>query len=67
VWFLAGLGPRTEIDQLKCGGDVEILVAGPTTLRRRLHVAESDFLAIDGGADRQAQISASVANAANSR
>jgi hypothetical protein len=63
VWFLAGLGPRTEIDQLKCGGDVEILVAGPTTLRKRLHVAESDFVAIDGGADRQALVSASAANA----
>jgi hypothetical protein len=67
VWFLAGLGPRTEIDQLKCGGDVEILVAGPTSLRKRLHVAESDFVTIDGGADRQAQVSANVANAANAR
>ena len=58
VWLLAGLGPGAEIDQLKCGGDVEVLVAGPTTLRKRLHVAESDFAAVDGGADRQATISA---------
>jgi hypothetical protein len=57
VWFLGGLGPEAEIDQLKCG-ETEVLVAGPSSLRKRLRVAESDFVAVDGGADRQATVSA---------
>ena len=58
VWLLAGLGPSAQIDQLKCGGDVEVLVAGPTTLRKRLHVGEATFAAVDGGTDREATVSA---------
>jgi hypothetical protein len=57
VWLLAGLGPKAQIDQLKCGGDVDVLVAGPSTLRKRLHVAEAAFLPVDGGTDRAATIS----------
>jgi len=58
MWLLAGLGPDARIDQLKCGGDVDVLIAGPTTLRKRLHVAESSFTPVDGGTDREATISA---------
>jgi hypothetical protein len=57
VWQLAALGPDAQFD-VKCGGEVEILVAGPTTLRKRFRVAESDFVPVDGGPDRQATISA---------
>jgi hypothetical protein len=56
VWQLAGLGPDAQFD-VKCGGPVEVLVAGPATLRKRLRVAESDFVSVDGGADRQATVS----------
>ena len=60
VWLLAGLGPEARIDQLPCGGEIEVLVAGPTTLRKRIRVAESDFVSVDGGADprgdRQRQV-----------
>jgi hypothetical protein len=58
VWLLAGLGPDARIEQLKCGGDVEVLIAGPTTLRKRVHVPESAFVATDGGDDREASVSA---------
>jgi hypothetical protein len=58
VWLLAGLGPEARIEQLKCGGDVEVLVAGPTTLRKRVHVPEDAFVATDGGDNREASVSA---------
>ena len=57
VWQLAALGPDAEFD-VKCGGEVEVLVAGPTTLRKRLRVAEGSFVAGDGGIGRQATVSA---------
>jgi hypothetical protein len=43
---------------VKCGGEVEVLVAGPTSLRKRLRIAESEFVSLDGGLDRQATVSA---------
>ncbi len=58
MWMLIGLGSDARVDQLKCGGDVDMLIAGPTTLRKRLHVAESSFVALDGGTDMQATVSA---------
>ena len=47
VWLLAGIGPEATISQLRCDAEVDVLVAGPTTLRKRLHVATGDFK--DGG------------------
>jgi hypothetical protein len=43
VWMLAGMGPQARIEQLQCNHDVDVLVAGPTSFRRRLHVQASDF------------------------
>jgi hypothetical protein len=43
LWLLAGIGPEARIDQLRCGTDVDVLVAGPTTLRKRIHVAAKDM------------------------
>jgi hypothetical protein len=43
IWMLAGLGPEARVDQLRCEREVDVLVAGPTTFRKRLHVAASDF------------------------
>ncbi len=44
VWMLAGLGPDARIEQqLACTEDVELLLAGPTTFRKRLHISASDF------------------------
>jgi hypothetical protein len=44
VWMLAGLGPDARIEQQQgCGEDVDVLLAGPTTYRKRIHVAASDF------------------------
>jgi hypothetical protein len=43
VWMLAGIGPEARVDQLRCDRELDILVAGPTTFRKRLHVSASDF------------------------
>jgi hypothetical protein len=44
VWMLAGLGPDARIEQqLACTEDVELLLAGPTTYRKRLHISAADF------------------------
>jgi hypothetical protein len=43
IWMLAGIGPEARVDQLRCDRELDILVAGPTVFRKRLHVASSDF------------------------
>jgi hypothetical protein len=43
IWMLAGIGPDARVDQLPCDRDWDVLVAGPTTFRKRLHVGASDF------------------------
>lgn len=45
IWLLAGLGPEARIEQLRCDGDIDVLLAGPPTLRKRLHVAEKEITA----------------------
>ncbi|HLK38102.1 MAG TPA: hypothetical protein VKU41_15175 [Polyangiaceae bacterium] len=54
VWLLTGMGPEARIDRLRCDQDLDVLVAGPTTLRKRLHVAAADFGATEpsGGASK---------------
>lgn len=44
IWMLVGLGPEARIEQLHCGQDFDVLVAGPKTFRKRMHVAASDFV-----------------------
>jgi hypothetical protein len=44
VWMLAGIGPEARVDQLRCDRELDILVAGPTTFRKRLHVSATDFV-----------------------
>lgn len=44
IWMLAGIGPEARIDHLRCDRDIDVLVAGPTTFRKRLHVTQSDFV-----------------------
>ena len=59
VWLLAGLGPEAKMEQLPCDTDMDVLVAGPTTLRKRLHVEASAFVSDStAGAHRLARISA---------
>lgn len=45
VWLLVGLGPETRIEQLGCDGDIDVLLAGPPELRKRLHVGETEIQA----------------------
>jgi hypothetical protein len=49
VWMLAGIGPEVRIELLRCDQDLDVLIAGPTTFRRRLHVATGDFVRAEGG------------------
>jgi hypothetical protein len=44
VWLLVAVGPEATISKLVCGTDADVLVAGPTTYRKRLHVAASQFV-----------------------
>lgn len=46
VWLLAGLGPEARIEQLRCDTDIDVLFAGPPTLRKRLHVSDKEIGAI---------------------
>jgi hypothetical protein len=43
IWMLAGQGPEVTIDRLACDQDYDVLVAGPGTNRKRLHVAAGDL------------------------
>jgi hypothetical protein len=45
IWLLAGLGPEARIEQLRCDSDIDVLLAGPPTLRKRLRVSEKDIQA----------------------
>ncbi len=50
VWLLAGIGPDATIEDIvSCDTDVDVLVAGPTTYRKRLHVPASSFSADPSG------------------
>ncbi|HEY3816918.1 MAG TPA: hypothetical protein VGL81_07100 [Polyangiaceae bacterium] len=44
VWMLVGTDPAAHIEQLHCNQDFEILIAGPTTFRKRLRVSGGDFV-----------------------
>ncbi len=55
MWLLAGIGqdsaedPVPIDDIVACDTDVDVLVAGPTTYRKRLHVPASSFVADSSG------------------
>jgi hypothetical protein len=64
VWLLAGLGPEARIEQLRCDGDIDVLVAGqPPNARKRLRVSEKDVQAAKADAQgvRVVAISAAAA------
>jgi len=44
VWMLVGTDPAAHIEQLRCNQDFDILIAGPTTFRKRLRVSAGDFV-----------------------
>jgi hypothetical protein len=44
IWMLVGTDPAAHIEQLHCNQDFDILVAGPTTFRKRLRVSGGDFV-----------------------
>ena len=62
VWLLAGLGPEARIEQLRCDGDIDVLLAGPPQLRKRLHVGEKEIQAAspDAQGNRVVSVSASA-------
>ena len=45
IWILAGMGPEARIEQLPCDRDLDLLVAGPSTFRKRVRVTAGDFAA----------------------
>jgi hypothetical protein len=61
VWLLAGLGPEARIEQLRCDGDIDVLLAGPPQLRKRLHVGEKDIQAASPDSQGNRVVSVSAA------
>jgi hypothetical protein len=47
IWMLAGIGPDARIEHLRCDQDIDVLLAGPTTYRKRLRVRSTDFVPDD--------------------
>jgi hypothetical protein len=60
IWLLAGLGPAARIEQLRCDGDIDVLLAGPPQLRKRLHVSEKDIQAATADAQGNRVVSVSA-------
>ena len=48
VWMLSGLGPEAHLE-VSCDRTTDILVAGPTTFRKQIHVGTGDFVADNTG------------------
>lgn len=44
VWLLVGGGPEAKLDDVPCG-DVDLLLGGPGTYRKKIHVRAADFTA----------------------
>jgi hypothetical protein len=64
VWLLAGLGPEARIEQLRCDGDIDVLVAGqPPNARKRLRVSEKDIRAAKADAQGAREVAVSAAAA----
>jgi hypothetical protein len=49
VWMLAGIAPEARIEHLRCDQDIDVLLAGPTTYRKRLRVGATDFVREEAG------------------
>lgn len=60
VWLLAGLGPEARIEQLRCDADIDVLLAGPPTLRKRLHISDKEIGAAQADAQGNKVISVSA-------
>lgn len=43
VWLLAGRGPQARIDQLRCDSDIDVLFAGPPSLRTQRRITEKEI------------------------
>jgi hypothetical protein len=43
IWLLAGLGPEASYEPLPCDRESELLVAGPTTYRKRIRITPADL------------------------
>jgi len=49
LWLLAGVAPEATLDAIPCDTDVDVLVAGPTTFRKRLRAPGKSFVAKSPG------------------
>ncbi len=49
LWLLAGVAPEATLDAIPCDADVDVLVAGPTTFRKRLRAPGKSFVAKSPG------------------
>jgi hypothetical protein len=44
IWMVEGVGPEARIEGASCSDGIDVLLAGPTSYRKRLHVSANDFV-----------------------
>jgi hypothetical protein len=44
IWMVEGVGPEARIEGASCSDGADVLLAGPTSYRKRLHVSANDFV-----------------------
>jgi hypothetical protein len=49
IWIVEGAGPEARVEGASCNDGVDVLLAGPTTYRKRLHVSANDFVPDESG------------------
>jgi hypothetical protein len=48
IWMVEGVGPEARIEGASCSDGIDVLLAGPTSYRKRLHVSANDFVPDEG-------------------
>jgi len=48
IWIVEGAGPEARVEGASCNDGLDVLLAGPTTYRKRLHVSANDFVPDEG-------------------
>jgi hypothetical protein len=54
IWIVEGAGPEARVEGASCNDGVDVLLAGPTTYRKRLHVSANDFVPDEGSGPSKA-------------
>jgi hypothetical protein len=56
IWLLAGLGPEGRYEPLPCDAPAEVLVAGPTTYRKRIRITPEQISQGSQGSTKNSRV-----------